>query len=233
MSEHIAEILVVEDEVPMQRFICSLLSSHGYTTRVASTGEEAIRMATQFTPEVILLDLGLPDMDGHQVISSLRDWTQLPIIVLSVHSEETQKIEALDGGADDYLTKPFGSGELLARLRVALRHSAHREHLDENPILVTGDLSLHLAEHRAYFQDESLQLTATEYNLLRLLFQHLGKVLTYRFILREVWGPGYVDRKHYVRIYMARLREKLGDDPTQQDYLVTETGVGYRLRDRE
>ena len=231
MTKHLPTILVVEDEPQMREFVVALLESHEYRPVAASSGSEAISLATQYRPDVILLDLGLPDIDGIDVIRRLRKWTQTPIIVLSVRDREQDKIAALDEGADDYLTKPFGSGELQARIRVALRHLVQRDSDDESAVVETGDLRVDHARRRAFLDGAPLELTDTEYRLLSIMIRHVGKVLTYRFLLKEVWGPGYVERNHYVRIYMARLRDKLKDDPAHQHYIVTETGVGYRLRD--
>jgi len=231
MNDYTPKILVVEDERQMRKFVTTLLESHDFDPIAASDGEQGVRLATQHNPDVILLDLGLPEMSGLGVLERIREWTQTPIIILSVRDREQDKVEALDQGADDYLTKPFGSEELLARLRVALRHVAQRDADDDTLVFESGGLRVNLAERRVYLEGEPVSLTDTEYRLLRTMVRHAGKVLTYRFILKEVWGPNYVDRNHYVRVYMARLREKLGDDEPPQQYIVTETGVGYRLRD--
>ena len=232
MSEPDPKILIVEDEQQMRRFVTTLLESHGFSTIAASAGEQAVRLATQHNPEVVLLDLELPDIDGMEVLDQLREWTQTPVIVVSVRDRETDKVEALDAGADDYLTKPFGSQELLARVRVALRHVAQRDADDESMTFSVDNLEFVLDKRRVTVDGEQVSLTATEYRLLSTMIRHAGKVLTHRRILKEVWGPNYVDRDHYVRVYMARLRDKLSDDPSGPRYLVTETGVGYRLRDQ-
>jgi two-component system KDP operon response regulator KdpE len=230
MTEHDAHVLVVEDESQMQTFVETLLTSHDYQTTIADTGEEALRLAAQHNPDVVLLDLGLPEIDGIEVIRRLREWTQTPIIVLSVRDKENDKVEALDEGADDYLTKPFGSKELLARLRVTLRHLAQRDvGDDESMIFETGALRVDFGSRRVEVEGEPVSLTPTEYQLLSTLVRHAGKVLTHRFLLEEVWGPPYTGRNHYVRVYIARLRDKLEDDPANPSYIVTETGVGYRL----
>ena len=174
------------------------------------------------------LDLGLPDLDGVEVTRRLREWTAAPIVVLSARDQEQDKIQALDAGADDYLTKPFGTGELLARMRVALRHAARREDAQE-PVVVIGGLQVDLAARRAVVEGREIRLTRTEYRLLALLARHAGKVLTHRQLLKEVWGPGAVDQTHYLRVYMGQLRHKIEADPAQPRYLLTETGVGYRL----
>ena len=231
MTDYTPKILIVEDEPQMRNFVTTLLESHDFSTVAATDGEEGIRLATQHNPDVVLLDLGLPDIDGMEVLERLREWTQTPVIVLSVRDRETDKVEALDEGADDYLTKPFGSRELLARLRVALRHAAQRDADDESMVFEAGDLQVDLAKRKVTVGGEPVSLTQTEYRLLSTLIRHAGKVLTHRRILKEVWGPNYVDRSHYVRVYVARLRDKLSDDPSGPDYLVTETGVGYRLED--
>lgn len=230
MSEYRPKILIIEDQEQVREFVGHLLDSHDFSTVSACCGEEGLRLASEHNPDVILLDLGMPDIDGMEVLRRLREWSRTPVIVLSVRDAETDKVGALDEGADDYLTKPFSSKELLARIRVALRHVAQRNSDDETMVFESGDLRVNLSERRAYLDGEPLSLTATEYRLLSTMVGHAGKVLTYRFLLKEVWGPGYVDRSHYVRIYMARLRDKLGDDPGRQRYIVTETGVGYRLR---
>ncbi|MFB6262296.1 MAG: response regulator [Bradymonadaceae bacterium] len=232
MTDYTPQILVVEDEDQMQTFVTTLLESHDYRTVVAADGEEGVRLAAQHNPDVILLDLGLPNLEGVEVIERLREWTQTPIIVVSVRDDERQKVRALDEGADDYVTKPFDSNELLARVRVALRHVAQRDADDENLVFETGDLRVDLAQRRVFVDEEPVSLTETEYRLLSTLIRHAGKVLTHRFILEEVWGPNYVDRKHYVRVYMARLRDKLESDQNDDEYIETETGVGYRLRER-
>lgn len=233
MTDFCPRILVVEDEERMRHFIGALLESHDFTFLAAGTGKEGLRLATEYNPEVILLDLGLPDQDGLEVLKSLRTWSDIPIIVLSVRDREQDKVTALDEGADDYLTKPFSSRELLARIRVALRHLAQRDGDSDadQQWFELGQLRICLARREIFLDQEPVELTPTEFRLLQTMVRHVGKVLTYRFLLQQVWGPAYVERSHYVRIYMARLREKLGDDPTRQRYIVTETGVGYRLRD--
>jgi len=231
MSDYTPKVLVVEDEAEMRSFVTTLLDSHDYAAVAAEDGAEGLRLATQHNPDVILLDLGLPDMRGLELLRKIREWTQTPVIILSVRDREDQKVEALDEGADDYLTKPFGSNELLARVRVSLRHVAQRDTEDDSRLFETGDLTVDLADHRVFVREERVSLTDTEYRLLRTMIRHAGKVLTHRFLLKEVWGPNYVDRNHYVRVYMARLRDKLEDDDTRQQYIETETGVGYRLRE--
>jgi two-component system KDP operon response regulator KdpE len=222
-------VLVVEDEAQMSRFLRATLPSQGYRIVEATTGKQALVEVATRAPDLILLDLGLPDLDGVEVTRRLREWTATPIIVLSARGQENDKIEALDAGADDYLTKPFAAGELLARMRVALRNAARGPGGIE-PVFETGELSVDLGARRVFVGDREVRLTRTEYNLLAMLVRNAGKVVTHRQLLKEVWGPGSVDQSHYVRVYMAQLRHKLEADPARPRYLVTETGVGYRLR---
>jgi two-component system KDP operon response regulator KdpE len=222
-------VLVVEDEPQMRRFLRATLPGHGYRVVEAETGAQGLVEATTRSPELILLDLGLPDLDGVEVTRRLREWTTTPIIVLSARGQETDKIQALDAGADDYLTKPFGVGELLARMRVALRHTTRTGDGGETTFQ-TGDLKVDLAARRVLVDEREVRLTRTEYNLLALLVKHAGKVLTHRQLLKEVWGPGAVEQPHYLRVYMGQLRHKLEQDPARPRYLLTETGVGYRLK---
>jgi two-component system KDP operon response regulator KdpE len=223
-------VLVIDDELPVLRFLRASLAAHGYRLAEARSGEEALREAAARVPDVVLLDLGLPDLDGLEVTRRLREWSAVPIIVLSARGQERDKIDALDAGADDYLTKPFAVGELLARLRVALRHAARGAAGDE-PCVEVGELRIDLAARRVFVGGEEARLTRTEYNLLALLARHAGKVLTHRQLLKEVWGPGAVAQSHYLRVYMGQLRHKLERDPARPRYLLTETGVGYRLAD--
>jgi two-component system KDP operon response regulator KdpE len=222
-------VLVVEDEPQMMRLLRASLPALGYGLIEAGTGSQALVEASTRSPELILLDLGLPDMDGVELTRRLREWSAVPIIVLSARGQERDKIEALDAGADDYLTKPFGMGELLARMRVALRHAA-RGGEGAEPVVEVGELQIDLAARRVFVAGDEVQLTRTEYKLLALLARHAGKVLTHPQLLKEVWGPGSAGQHHYVRVYMGQLRHKLEKDPARPRYLVTETGVGYRLR---
>lgn len=222
-------ILVVEDEAPIRRFLRAALSAEGYRLSEAETGEQALRLATQQPPDLVILDLGLPDLDGQAVLVRLREWLQAPIIVLSARGQESQKVEALDHGADDYLTKPFGTGELLARLRVALRHNARQAGPSASPAFRLGDLCVDLAARTVQVRGKDVHLTPLEYKLLATLVQHAGKVLTHSFLLKAVWGPGHQQESHYLRIYMANLRRKLEADSAQPRYLLTEQSVGYRL----
>lgn len=218
--------LVIDDELQIRRLLRVCLEANGYRVLEASSGQEGITQAAQHPPDVIILDLGLPDMDGLTVLKRLREWSRVPVVVLSVREREEDKVAALDNGADDYVTKPFGKGELLARLRVAQRHAIPSP---RDPIFRSGDLEVDLSARVVKLRGEEAKLTATEYSLLRLLIQHAGKVLTHRQILREVWGPNYVDQTHYLRVYIAHLREKLETDPSKPRLIITEPGVGYRL----
>jgi two-component system KDP operon response regulator KdpE len=222
-------VLVVEDESQLRRFLRAALSSRGYRMVEATTVQEAEQLATSHNPDVYLLDLGLPDGDGVDLARRLREWTKAPIIVLSARGREEDKVNALDAGADDYLTKPFGVNELMARLRVALRHA--QAGAAEPSVLEAGPLRIDLARREVTVGGREVRLTPTEYRLLALLGRHAGKVLTHRQILREVWGPNATEA-HYVRVQMAELRKKIEADPARPCLLVTEPGVGYRLRDR-
>ena len=221
-------VLVVDDEPQLRRFLRASLPAQGYRIVEAATGEEALREAAARAPDLVLLDLGLPDLDGVEVTRRLREWSAAPIVVLSARDQEQDKIRALDAGADDYLTKPFGTGELLARMRVALRHAGRGAAADE-PVIVIGGLQVDLAARRVAVEAREIRLTRTAYRLLALLARHAGKVLTHRQLLKEVWGPGAVDQTHYLRVYMGQLRHKIEADPAQPRYFLTETGVGYRL----
>jgi two-component system, OmpR family, KDP operon response regulator KdpE len=222
-------VLVVEDEPPLRRFLRAALGSHGYRLVEAGTVREAEQLATSHNPDVYLLDLGLPDGDGVDLTRRLREWTRAPIIVVSARGREEDKVNALDAGADDYLTKPFGVNELLARLRVALRHA---QAAPGGPQVVeAGPVRIDLARREVTVDGREVRLTPTEYRLLALFARHAGKVLTHRQVLREVWGP-HVTEAHYVRVHMAELRKKIEADPARPHLLVTEPGVGYRLRDR-
>ncbi len=222
-------VLVVEDEVQVRRFLRAALGSHDYRVVEAGTVREAEQLATSHNPDVFLLDLGLPDGDGIELARRLREWTRAPIIVLSARGREEDKVNALDAGADDYLTKPFGVNELLARLRVALRHATAAP--DAPAVLEAGPLRMDLARREVTVDGREIRLTPTEYKLLALLARHAGKVLTHRQILREVWGPNATEA-HWVRVHMAELRKKIEAEPARPRMLVTEPGVGYRLRDR-
>ena len=224
-------ILIVEDEKPIVRFLKASLSGQDYRLEIAETGTLALMMINSQPPDLIILDLGLPDMDGVEIIDQVRQWSQLPIIILSARDQERDKIDALDRGADDYLTKPFGVGELLARLRVALRHRA-RSVVGEDrtdTLFESGDLRVDLERRQVTVAGIEVHLTPIEYRLLATLIAHAGKVLTHRMLLREVWGPGHAEEVHQLRVHMANLRRKIEVEPAQPRYILTEQGVGYRL----
>ncbi len=223
-----ARVLIVDDEHAILRFLRASLAAHGYGVFEAATGEEALQAIPTVRPDVVILDLGLPDIDGVEVTKRLREWSATPVIVLSVRNDEGEKIRALDAGADDYLTKPFGVGELLARLRAALRH---RTPESPNATLAVGDLVIDVARRIVTVGGEPIQLTPTEYDLLRVLATHAGKVLTHRHLLREVWGAAYESETHLLRVNISNLRRKIEPEPAQPQYIVNEPGVGYRLRE--
>ena len=223
-------VLVIEDEPQMQRFLRLSLRTHGYQVIEAATAREGLMHAAGYNPEVILLDLGLPDGDGLDVARTLRERTRMPIIVLSARGREQDKVAALDLGADDYLTKPFGLGELLARMRVALRHARQPAGGTAEPSFVAGEVRVDLVARRVFRGEAEVHLTPTEYRLLATLVRHEGKVLTHRQLLESVWGANYADQTHYLRVYMGQLRHKLERDPARPRLLITEPGVGYRLR---
>jgi two-component system KDP operon response regulator KdpE len=220
-------ILIIEDEQPIRRFLKASLSNEGYRVSEAVAGEDGLRMASAQPPDLVILDLGLPDLDGQDVLKRLREWYTSPIIVLSARDQEPQKIKALDSGADDYVTKPFGVGELLARIRTAIRH-AYRVGPEATTITI-GDLRVDLAARLVCRNDEEVHLTPLEYKLLVTMIKHAGKVLTHRFLLREVWGPQDSQENHYLRVFVASMRRKLEDDPARPRYILTEQGVGYRF----
>ena len=229
MNEQQLRVLVVDDEPQIRRFLRASLSAHGYHVIEAPGGHDGLRMATTEHPDVVILDLGLPDLDGTEVIGRIREWSKVPIIILSVRGREQDKIDALDRGADDYVTKPFGIGELLARIRAALRHQLQSE--VEDPVFRSGGLMVDLAKRMVTVDEAEIKLTPKEYDLLRHLVRHAGKVLTHQYLLREVWGPTYMRETHYLRVYIGTLRQKLEPDPARPRYILTEPGVGYRLRD--
>jgi len=232
MSEPNAPLLlVVDDDAPVRRFLRAGLGSAGYRLVEAMSGAEALAQAATRAPDLVLLDLGLPDLDGFEVVRRLREWSQVPVLVLSARGQEEDKIHALDAGADDYVTKPFSMGELLARVRVALRHRARREAGDDAGPVQVDELVVDLARRVVTVAGEEVRLTPIEYRLLAVLARHAGRVLTHEQLLREVWGPGYATQHHYVRVYMAQLRQKIEPDPSRPRWLVTEPGVGYRLRE--
>ncbi len=226
MSDGLPRVLVVDDERPILRFLSATLSGT-YKIIEASTGEDAIRVVTTERPELIILDLGLPDIDGVEVTRRLREWTDTPIIVISVREQEGDKIAALDAGADDYLTKPFGAGELMARIRVALRHSTPAE---ADAVFNSDNLTVDMARRVVSVAGQEIVLTPTEYDILRTLIQHAGKVLTHRQLLRTVWGNAYESETHLLRVNVSNLRRKIERDPAKPQHIITEPGVGYRLK---
>ncbi len=222
------KLLVIDDEAAIRKFLRASVDPAEYELAEAENGTSGIRMVATESPDLILLDLGLPDLDGVEVTRRIREWSQVPIIILSARGDEMNKVEALDAGANDYLTKPFGLAELFARIRAALRLS--RAPTDD-PVVTVGSLSIDLSAHLVRKQGVEIHLTKTEFKLLALLAKNLGKVMTHRQLLIEVWGPEYADELHYLRVYSQQIRAKIEDDPTQPKLLLTETGVGYRLRE--
>lgn len=219
-------ILIIDDELQIRRLLEITLSANGFKIIEASTGKEGITLAASQQPNLIILDLGLPDIDGLDVINKLREWYLKPIIILSVRNSEEDIVKALDNGANDYLTKPFRTGELLARIRVALRQN---QNISENPVVEFGTLSIDLANHSVRKNNELIKLTSTEYTLLALLAKNEGRVLTHQYILKEVWGMSYIEQTQYLRVFIAQLRKKIEDDPTKPKLLNTESGIGYRF----
>jgi two-component system KDP operon response regulator KdpE len=222
-------VILIEDEPEIRRFLRASLIGHGYRLFEATTGAEGLREAESRQPDIVVLDLGLPDIDGLEVIRRLREWTGVPIIVLSARGQEQDKIIALDAGADDYVGKPFGVGELLARLRVSLRHAERTVREAGEPTFSAGDLEVNPTERRVLVGGNEIHLTPIEYRLLATMVKHAGKVLTHRQLLREVWGPPYAEQAHYLHVYMAQLRRKIETDPARPRHLLTEPGIGYRL----
>lgn len=227
MNDSGPRVLVVDDEPAIRRFLRTSLDAHGYAVFEAINGKEALSAAAAHRPDLIILDLGLPDMDGIEVTRLLRAWTQIPIIIVTVQEQERAKIAALDAGADDYVTKPFGMGELLARMRASLRRAASPA---GEPVFTSGQLTVDLGRRLVAIGEREVQLTPTEYELLRTLVAHAGKVLTHRQLLRQVWGVGYEGETHLLRVNMSNLRHKLEPDAARPSYILTEPGVGYRLR---
>ena len=227
MTEPVPVVVVVEDEKQIRRFVRTALESEGCRVFEAQSGRQGLTEAATRKPDLVILDLGLPDLDGVEFIRDLRTWSVLPIIVLSARTDENDKIAALDAGADDYLTKPFGVGELLARVRAALRRGATGS--GGEPLVAFGDIRLDLANRSVLRDGSTVHLTPIEYRLLSLLASNAGKVLTHRQLLRDVWGPSHVEHSHYLRIYMAQLRQKLETDPARPRHFLTEPGVGYRF----
>ena len=226
-----ATLLLIEDDPQIQRFLATALEAHGYTLLVAGTGTEGLQLTALRQPDILIVDLGLPDMSGLDVIQRVREWYAGPLLVLSARDRESDKVAALDLGADDYLTKPFGIGELPARLRVAARHLAHSNDGKDDARIEIGDLSIDLASRRVVRASKDIHLTPIEHQLLTTLARHRGKVITHRQLLREVWGAAHVESPQYLRIYMRALRRKIEADPARPRYLLTEIGVGYRFVD--
>lgn len=226
---HAATLIVIEDEMQIRRFLRTSLSSEGYHVFEAETAKQGLIEASTRKPDLIILDLGLPDMDGLEVVRELRSWSSVPVIILSARSQENDKVSALDAGADDYLVKPFSVGELLARIRVALRHATPTSNSNEDGVFSVKELKVDIVHRKITLSGAEVHLTPIEYRLLTVLVKHAGKVLTHSFLLKEVWGPNCVERAHYLRIYMGTLRHKLEQDPARPRFLLTEVGVGYRL----
>jgi two-component system KDP operon response regulator KdpE len=227
MSPPGPRLLIVDDERPIRRLLRTVLTPHGFEVIDAASGQEGLTAAATARPDLILLDLGLPDLSGVDVIRRVREWAQIPIVVLSAHDREEEKVEALDAGADDYVTKPFGARELLARVRAALRHA---DRPPEDPVFGVGDLTVDLSKRVVTLSGLELHLSPIEYELLRVLILNAGKVMTHRHLLREVWGVGYDQASHLLRVTMSNLRHKLEPNPARPEYIITEPGVGYRLR---
>lgn len=231
MSDHAVSVAVIEDEAPIRKFLRAALTGEGYRVLEAETAREGLRIITQEHPQAVILDLGLPDRDGLEIVGDVRAWSTVPIVILSARGQEQEKIVALDAGADDYLTKPFSVGELLARLRAALRRAARVANVSgpEQTTFAFGHVRVDLAARRVFADDREVKLTKLEFDLLQTLIQHAGKVLTHSFLLKAVWGPHAAQERHYVRVFMANLRKKLERNPARPEFLITEQGVGYRL----
>ncbi len=227
MPELGQRVLVVDDETSIRRYLHAALGAQGFTIYEASNGQEAINAVISYHPDMIILDLGLPDFDGIEVTRRLREWSETPIIVLSVREAEIDKIAALDAGADDYLTKPFGTGELMARMRVAMRRIGGKS---DEPVIQVDNLKMDVSRRLVMVDDNQISLTPTEYEILRLLLQNAGKVLTHRQLLKQVWGASYENEMHILRVNISNLRRKIEPDPSRPHYLLTEPGVGYRIR---
>lgn len=226
MTDKGPRVLVIDDEPQIRKLLKVSLQAYGYTLDEADTGKDGINRTAIFKPDLIIVDLGLPDIDGKEVVKQIRDWSGVPIIILTARDQEQEKIEALDAGADDYVTKPFGMGELLARLRVCLRRSAENEN---EPVLTCGGLKVDLVLRRVTVDDREIKLTPTEYEIIKIMAQHAGRVLTHKQLLKAVWGNSYNEDTHYIRVYIGQLRRKIEADPAQPRYIITESGVGYRL----
>ncbi|HEY3320535.1 MAG TPA: response regulator [Planctomycetota bacterium] len=228
MASNAPIVLVIEDEPQIRRFLRATLGSEGYVLLEAETGGAALREASSTPPDLVLLDLGLPDMDGLEIIRALREWTQVPIIIISARGQEADKVAGLDAGADDYLTKPFGVSELMARIRVAMRHASRTD--EESPVFESGPLKVDLGLRQVFVDKDEVRLTPLEFKLMAVMVKHAGKVLTHRHLLKEVWGPGCAEDINYLRVFMHQLRRKIEAEPANPKHLITEAGVGYRLR---
>lgn len=224
------EILIIDDEPQIRKLLEITLQSNDYNIKQAATAREGLILSANHPPDMIILDLGLPDEDGHVVLQQLRQWYSNPVIILSVQSSEEDIIKALDNGANDYLTKPFRTGELLARIRSALRSNSNGE---SNPVIRNGDLQIDLANRTVWKKEQQLKLTVTEYALLALFAKNEGRVLTHHYLLREIWGPGYIHQSQYLRVFIAQLRKKIENDPNRPGYIITEAGIGYRFVNKE
>ena len=231
MADNSPVVLVIEDERPLQKFLRVTLENQNYSVIDAARGEEGLRHAAMSRPDLVILDLGLPDIDGLEVTRRLREWSAVPIIIVSARGKEQDKVVALDAGADDYLTKPFGAGELLARVRVALRHAASVNRETGASVFAVGGIEVDLLRRQVHANGKEVHLTPNEFKLLSALVKHAGMVMTHQQLLKEVWGLGSAEQSHYVRVYMNQLRQKLEADPARPQYLLTEPGVGYRLKD--
>lgn len=219
-------ILVVDDEAQIRKLLHVALNAHGYEVEEVGTGNEAIVRATMIKPDLLIVDLGLPDMDGKRVVKEIREWSNAPIIVLTARDQEQEKIDALDLGADDYVTKPFSTGELLARMRVCLRRTVPKE---EDAVIQCGNLVVDIVKRKVTVEDKEIKLTPTEYDIVKVMAQNAGRVLTHKQLLKAVWGNQYNEDTHYIRVYIGQIRRKLEKNPTQPQYIITESGVGYRL----
>lgn len=226
MSDKGLRVLIIDDEPQIRKLLKVSLTAYGYTLDEAATGQDGITRAAIFKPDLIIVDLGLPDIDGKDVVKQIRDWSHAPIIILTARDQEQEKIEALDSGADDYVTKPFSMGELLARMRVCLRRATTS---DTEPVITCGGLMIDLALRRVTVDNREVKLTPTEYEIIKLMAQNAGRVLTHKQLLKAVWGNSYNEDTHYIRVYIGQLRRKIEADPAQPSYIITESGVGYRL----